>query len=156
QDSTWPLPWLFWNHALTGDPTWVAIVHSVWWQLRPCLFSWPFMTLTAGHGALLLWSAGLGWVCGGLRFLPLALVAIGHAVGARDWEVAVLGTALLAFVPGNRQQRDRLAFALLGSFTLLCVVHYVVRRHAPPYYFAPLGVCAAHALARLMGASPCL
>jgi hypothetical protein len=170
QDSTWPLPWLFWHHFLDRGPPLGAILHEVWWHLRPCLLSWPFTTLTVAHeapwsssafrplfaipGAVLVWAAGAGRLRGAWRFAPLVLVGAGYAAGARDWEVAALGAALLAVLPGGAQARSRLAPGLLVAFVVLCVVHYVVRHHAPPYYFAPLGVCAAFALGRLLDAAP--
>lgn len=139
QDAGAPLPWLFWQDFLAGDPGGSEWLHKLWWQLRPCLFGFPFMTVSTLTGAVLIAVAWPARWSGRWRFAPLAIVGLGTLLGARDWEPALLGALLIALLPPSRLGW---APAILLAAVALAAVHYGLRLHAPAYYFAPFGVAA--------------
>ena len=157
QDSTWPLPWLFWQRFQAQSQDLWAFGQKVWFQLRPCLLSWPFATVSVGLGALFAW-AGLRQLCPvRWRLVPLALVGVGTLVGASDSEVALLAAILLALWPrgsGPVTRAATLQLGLLLAAGALAVTHYVLRLNAPPHYFAVFGVCGLLALAELVRSAP--
>lgn len=156
QDSTWPLPWLFWRRFLASDPDFATWMHHVWFQLRPCLLSWPFTTTGFWPAVLAIW-AGLRPVFGVRgRAWPLLVVAVGYVLGARDWSAALVATVLVLVLPRDDRAGEgatRVPVALLCAGGLLAFTHYVLRLNAPPHYFAVFGVAGIVGFGRLATSS---
>lgn len=156
QDSALPIPWLFAQHFERTGPDLAARAARLWWFLRPCLLGGPWAVASWAFGAALVAAAATRVLPRAWRLVPLPLTLLAGWLGAHDLEVPLAAAVLLALsawprVPEvARADASRLVWVALGFF-VLAGLHLVLRTYPRDYYFAPLGVLGALALAAWPG-----
>jgi hypothetical protein len=151
QDSAWPVPWLFHQHAALRQASGqLDALRQFWWYVRPVLLGGPFELFCPLAAAVLVFLAVRPRWPRSLRALPAFAVGVADVLGARNLMTAGWTAILLAGWPRRTRTPLRGDLLALGAgLTALLVLHYVVRQYPRDYYFAPLAIGGAAALLRL-------
>lgn len=145
QDSAMPMTWLWHANLEAAQGFWA----SQWWFTRPVLLGGPFATVSVFGFGLLVYLLVRPWWPERARWLPLAAVGLGAALGASDLWTSVVCAALLALRPARRRRRlPRALLAVALGLSAIVALHWACRWYPRDYYLAPLVVAACAALHR--------
>jgi hypothetical protein len=140
------MAWLWHHNQALRDPTGEGWLARCWWFLRPVLLGGPIALASAMGWGLLVFAVVRPWWPASLRLLPIVVVLLAAALGARDLETPGFAALWLALLPAKHRRRVPWALLCFGLGLLAIVaLHWAVRWYPRDYYLAPLvaGVAAA-------------
>lgn len=147
QDSARPIPWLFRENFLAGDPDLGAHLQRLWWYLRPCLLGGPFALVSPWWMGVYVFIVLRGGWPRRLRIAPLVGTIACWILGAQDVAVPLIASILLIAAPASGRRAVPWDLIALGvGLWLLVAAHEVWRQYPRNYYFAPVGIAGALAL----------